>query len=1019
MRSLWLEFGLSSIEDRAVPRFRRRGLIGVLVAALASGALPGLAQGQETGRIVGRVTAEETGAPISAAQIYLPALQLGGLSRPNGSFLILQVPAGTHEVRVERIGLATATQQVTVTAGGVAQANFQLSTQALGLDEIVVTGTAGAARRREVGNTINQITVADIPARATVASELLVAAAPGVSLNMDSGIIGSGVNIRLRGNQSITMSNSPIIYVDGVRMQSSVFPDQKVSGTINPSRIMGGNNEGAQLQAHPLNNINPNDIERIEIIKGSAATTLYGTEAAAGVIQIFTKRGSSGAPIWSVETSQRLARPFKIGSPLPTQEQRDLFPYLRLEPYIRTAYQGSYNMSVRGGGEDLQYFMSAGHVRGIGITAQDTIRKNDVRANFTFTPAADLTIQFNSAYAQQWTRNSPGAGGFDGLLHSVYRGIAGYHGTEDPEFTKSVAYANEVTASIERFTTGATITYSPLASLTNRLTIGYDMSQQQQRNIRPFGNVVWPPGTLFNDQFQNRLLTLDYVGTYRFSLTSNIRSNFSLGGQAVGEDTHRVVAYGEDFPGVTVPTMSAAAVTLAREDRQEVWNAGFFFQNVFDISDRYFVTVGARVDGNSAFGEGFGLQLYPKASASWVISDESFWSEGLGTMKVRAAYGQSGRAPGAFDAVRTWTGQGGYDGRAAIFPANVGNSDLGPEVTTEFEFGFDAAFFNDRFETTFTHYSQRTDEALLLVPQIPSTGFASASLQNTGVISNKGIEMTLDFAAIQTASWGWDVGLSVATNNSEVIDLKGLDPFTVGQPLEQSRDIWIMEGQPAPVLRSYHVTNPDEIADPVFDKQYNYGPGVPTLTLQPSMTVRGPGGILVSARGEYMGGHVAAESNHNGAMVWRGGWAPICWPYYVNPYDGESHGYLLPSEASAQKGIPEFTTELKPDTPALWRSRCDPQYLGSRRPGIYAVSADHFKLRSLSMSIPVDFAFPDRVNSSLLTITATEPWRWYNDEWLVFDPEHPCQTVPECTFRGPSHRLPATWGVSASLRVQF
>ena len=361
-----------------------------MVAALASGALPGLAQGQETGRIVGRVTAEETGAPISAAQIYLPALQLGGLSRPNGSFLILQVPAGTHEVRVERIGLATATQQVTVTAGGVAQANFQLSTQALGLDEIVVTGTAGAARRREVGNTINQITVADIPARATVASELLVAAAPGVSLNMDSGIIGSGVNIRLRGNQSITMSNSPIIYVDGVRMQSSVFPDQKVSGTINPSRIMGGNNEGAQLQAHPLNNINPNDIERIEIIKGSAATTLYGTEAAAGVIQIFTKRGSSGAPIWSVETSQRLARPFKIGSPLPTQEQRDLFPYLRLEPYIRTAYQGSYNMSVRGGGEDLQYFMSAGHVRGIGITAQDTIRKNDVRANFTFTPAADL-----------------------------------------------------------------------------------------------------------------------------------------------------------------------------------------------------------------------------------------------------------------------------------------------------------------------------------------------------------------------------------------------------------------------------------------------------------------------------------------------------------------------------------------------------------------------------------------------------------------------------------------------------
>ena len=270
MRSLGLGVGLPPMEGRAVPSRRRRRLLGVLVTALASGALPGLAQGQQTGWIAGRVTDRETEAPISEAQVFLPGT---GLSRQNGNYLILEVPAGTHEVRVERIGLATATQQVTVTAGGVAEANFQL---VLGLDEIVVTGTAGAARRREVGNTINQISVADVPARATVASELLVAAAPGVSLNMDSGIIGSGVTIRLRGNNSVTMSNSPIIYIDGIRMQSMDSP-------------MGNS---SNLQAHPLNFINPNDIERIEVIKGPAATTVYGPEAAAGVIRIFTKRGS-------------------------------------------------------------------------------------------------------------------------------------------------------------------------------------------------------------------------------------------------------------------------------------------------------------------------------------------------------------------------------------------------------------------------------------------------------------------------------------------------------------------------------------------------------------------------------------------------------------------------------------------------------------------------------------------------------------------------------------------------------
>ena len=189
--------------------------------------------------------------------------------------------------------------------------------------------------------------------------------------------MGSGAMIRLRGNQSVTMSNQPIIYVDGIRMQSTEDPS-----TYNlPYSVAGGSGSGSSVTPSPLNNINPNDIERIEIIKGSAATTLYGTEAAAGVIQIFTKRGSTGAPIWNVEATQRMNRAFKTGTMLPTQEQRDLFPNLRLEPYLRTGYQGTYDVSVWGGGEDLQYFMSAGHERGWGITDQDSIRKTNVRGD--------------------------------------------------------------------------------------------------------------------------------------------------------------------------------------------------------------------------------------------------------------------------------------------------------------------------------------------------------------------------------------------------------------------------------------------------------------------------------------------------------------------------------------------------------------------------------------------------------------------------------------------------------------
>src|SRR4029450_2025862 len=120
------------------------------------------------------------------------------------------------------------------------------------------------------------------------------------------------------------------------------------------------------------------------------------------------------------------------------------------------------------------------------------------------------------------------------------------------------------------------------------------------------------------------------------------------------------------------------------------WNAGFFFQNIFDIHNRYFVTVGMRVDGNSAFGSGFGLQMYPKASASWVLSDESFWRDGWGSMKLRVAYGQSGRAPGAFDAVRTWTSLAWT--QSALVPSSLGNPDIGPEVTAELEAGVEAGW---------------------------------------------------------------------------------------------------------------------------------------------------------------------------------------------------------------------------------------------------------------------------------------------------------------------------------------
>ncbi len=963
------------------PRWDSIRSAGSVVLLLLSASTSAVAA-QQTGRIVGRVTATESGAPIGEVQIFIPGTGLGSLTRQNGTFIILEVPAGTVDVRAERIGMGAVTRQVTVAAGQAAEANFQLATQALGLDEIVVTGTAGAARRREVGNTIAQINVADIPSRPTQATDMLTAAAPGIKVTENGGEMGAGYQIRLRGNKSVSMTNAPIVYIDGIRMQSKPIPN-------NQAAAAGTSGIGGSVNPNPLNSINPNDIERIEIIKGSAATTLYGTEASAGVIQIFTKRGASGAPVWNMESNQSFAWLRKV-APEP-------HPFNRMDVFARTGRIGNYTASLRGGGQALQYFASGLYESGIGQFPQDTLHRSVVRGNFTFTPLSDLSMQWNSSYNRQAMRNTPAGGNQNGIYHTANRGVANTFGSEDPEITKQL-FTQEYRREIQRFTTGGTATYSPLPNLTNRLTLGYDLTLQEIRGLRPFGFVFFNAGSVFNDTWSNQLMTFDYVGTYAFDVMNGVRSNFSWGGQTVGEEPRRVNSYGETFPGAANPTVSSAATTVGYEDRSKIWNAGFFLQNVFDIRDRYFVTFGMRMDGNSAFGSGFGLQMYPKASASWVISDESFWSEGWGSAKLRVAYGQAGRAPGAFDAVRTWESQQ-WAGKPSLVPRNLGDPDIGPEVTAELEAGFDAEWLGGRLATTFTYYDQTTSDALFNVAQIPTTGFTNAQRKNVGKLSNSGMELSVQASPVSAERWGWDVGLDVTTNKSKVVSLGGIPPFLTGGG-------WIQEGQPAPVLRGSWVTNPDAIAAPIIEANHIFGPSEPTLTLSPSTTVRLPAGISVSARGEYRGGHYVADGGLDSGVT-RGAWMPFCWEYYVNPYDGPSNGFKPPNETG-------HTLALKADTPALWRALCTSTL---SQTSLTTTEGDFFRLRSLSAQIPVDFAFPDRISNAIVTVSLNNSWGWQPAGTAIRDPD---MGAVDGLVEGPgTTTIPTPVSFNASLRVQF
>ena len=185
----------------------------------------------QTGQITGSVVDAQSSAPLSQVQIFLVGIQQGSLSQADGGFLILNVPAGTYTLRAERIGFGAVEESVTVTANATAVVNFSLETQALGLDEIVVTGTAGQSRRREIGNSIAQIDVSTLPEAPVTMTSLLQGAAPGIEVTGGAGQAGMGRQIRLRGNSSISMTNSPIIYVDGIRMMTGGYPRVLTPGT--------------------------------------------------------------------------------------------------------------------------------------------------------------------------------------------------------------------------------------------------------------------------------------------------------------------------------------------------------------------------------------------------------------------------------------------------------------------------------------------------------------------------------------------------------------------------------------------------------------------------------------------------------------------------------------------------------------------------------------------------------------------------------------------------------------------
>jgi TonB-dependent SusC/RagA subfamily outer membrane receptor len=738
------------------------------------------------GSVLGTVT-DRSGGPLGGAQVSVQGQQRPAVSDGRGQFVIRGLPAGNYTLEVRRIGFRMQTSPVVVPASGTVTVAFHLDVSAVTLDEVVVTGTGGGVERRKLGQSIASVDASDLLEGNPTGSlgALLQAQVPGLRSVGTSGGSGASRDFRIRGTSSFLLGQRPVVYVDGVRVDTRQA--QFVGGGMNSSMGTACCAVDGGAGSDRLDDLNPDEIDHVEVLKGPAAATLYGSEASNGVVQIFTKRGrQSSATRWSLEYGSgfnRLRR--NLGTRLyprftstDTKTHETIVGKDANQLLIQSGLHQNVNISAQGGGEALTYFVSGGYLYDQGSIQPNDEKRGDLRLNLSWTASDKWSFDVNSMYVHNGTTLLQSGNNWTALLGNALLGNP-QTATSDRPFGEPWVAIRDIQklnakSTVDRWTGGVTARWAPARNFTHRLTLGLDAVSDETTKFFPFGSFYVYVNTVGERDLGYRnfkSFTFDYLGQVNFKLPWGIGSDFSYGTQGFWQQERRNMAIGKTYAGPGVYTVSGGAQTLGAELYSKTVNIGVFAQNRFSIADKLFVTGGFRADGNSAFGRDYGFQFYPKADAAYVLSHEGFLPGFVSSLKLRGAIGMSGNTPGAFDQFRTFQPQAVLDDQTGVYPDAPGNNKLAPERTLEVEGGTDLGLFQDRLGLGLTYYHRRTNNALLGVPLPPSEGFVQAQLQNIGRLQDKGWELSLNAAIVNGKSLRWSSTVTMSDDHGKILDL--------------------------------------------------------------------------------------------------------------------------------------------------------------------------------------------------------------------------------------------------------
>jgi TonB-linked SusC/RagA family outer membrane protein len=894
---------------------------------------PAIATAQQA-TISGRVTAEGTNEVLSEARVFLVGTTLGVATGPDGRYTLRNVPAGAAQVRVIRVGFLEQKKPIAVTAGDTARLDFTLKQAVVQLQELVTTAT-GQQLRSEIGNSIASISnvgkrVEEMPV--TDIAGLITGKAPGVIV-LPGSMTGTAPTIRIRGVSSLSLSNAPIWVVDGVRFNSSAFSALGAGGgMINSSNLNGLNPEDIEdieiVKGPSAATLYGTDASNGVIVvttkkgrAGNARWTWFGETGLIGdnshypdTYAIWGRKPGSTTPDAVVRCLTReLVNNVCVKDHVTSL---NIISDPQLTP-VHTGNRYQYGAQISGGTEVVRYYVSGELQNETGPIqlpkyerarfASNNIAIRDewmhpealggqtARANLNFAPNPKVDLSMNAGFIKLNQRFAETDNNFNSVFYQAMMSPgfigAGLGNTgKDPRgqdlfgnnsFTYGDIFQRFAEEDVQRLVGSTQGSWRPVAWLQNDATLGLDLANRYSYALCRFAEcpdfTQWRLGQTADRHRIDRNVSAKVTSNATYQVRPWLNLKTTLGADYTNQENEFSQANGNQLPpggqSVSQAAVTTGSASLPSADK----TLGYYAQEQATLRDRLFVIFALRTDQNSAFGTQAKSITYPKASVSWIASEEPFFPQYnfLNQLRVRMAYGASGIQPRSTDAFVTYTAPtvsiNGTD-TPGLRQSSLGNAALKPERTTEFEGGFDVRVLNNRANIELTYYNKKTDDALFDVPVPPSAAASATTIRkNFASVKNTGVEFAITTTVVDRRKIGWDLTFAASHNDNKVLELAkdnsglpilvngtGANRDSVGFPVRG----WFYRQYTYADANSDGIIVPAEVTiDPIFRYSGNSIPkDIVSLTNGVDLFNRQ---VRINASFDYKGGYSTANGTYS------------------------------------------------------------------------------------------------------------------------------------------------------------